>query len=411
MKSPILSRRAGRVKASAIREILKVTERPDILSFAGGLPAPEAFPVEALARAHADVFAREGAAALQYSTTEGFGPLRAWIAERMRRRGIAATPEQVLITSGSQQGIDLVARVLIDPGDAVVVESPSYLAALQVFEAHEASFVTVGSDEHGMRIDHLERALKRARPKLVYLVPTFQNPKGTTLSLERREQLARVAVEHGVAVLEDDPYGELRYGGAELPAVAALDGRAPVIHLSTFSKTLAPGLRIGWVVAAEETIRALTVAKQACDLHTGTLAQRAVARLLESFDYEAHVSGIRALYRERRDAMLDALGREFPSGTTWTRPDGGLFLWVGLPCGADASRLLPEALRERVAFVPGEPFFARAPERNFLRLNFSNRPPALIAEGMKRLAAVASRAPSADAAERPARRAAAAELG
>lgn len=392
MRSPTFSRRTSRVKASAIREILKVTERPDILSFAGGLPAPEAFPVAELARAHADVFANEGAAALQYSTTEGFSPLRAWIAERMRRRGIPASTEQVLITSGSQQGIDLVARVLLDAGDAVIVESPSYLAALQVFEAHEASFVTVGSDEHGMRVDQLERAIKRTRPKLVYVVPAFQNPKGTTLALERREQLARIAAEHGVAVLEDDPYGELRYSGTELPAIAALDRRAPVIHLSTFSKTLAPGLRIGWVVATEETIRALTVAKQACDLHTATLVQRAAARLLETFDYDGHVSRVRALYRDRRDAMLAALGREFPSGTTWTRPEGGLFVWVGLPAGADTSRLLPEALRERVAFVPGAPFFARAPERNFLRLNFSNRPPDLIAEGMRRLAAVAARA-------------------
>jgi 2-aminoadipate transaminase len=278
----------------------------------------------------------------------------------------------------------------------VIVESPSYLAALQVFEAHEASFVTVGSDEHGMRVDQLERAIKRSRPKLVYVVPTFQNPKGTTLSLERREQIARLAAEHGVAVLEDDPYGELRYSGADVPAIAALDRRAPVIYLSTFSKTLAPGLRIGWVVAAEETIRALTVAKQACDLHTGTVVQRATARLLETFDYDGHVGRIRALYRERRDAMLDALGREFPSGTTWTRPEGGLFVWVGLPAGVDASRLLPEALRERVAFVPGAPFFARAPERNFLRLNFSNRPPDAIAEGMKRLAAAAARAPRSE---------------
>src|SRR5712692_8531253 len=251
LRSPTFSRRTSRVKASAIREILKVTERPEILSFAGGLPAPEAFPVAELARAHAEVFAREGAAALQYSTTEGFGPLRAWVAERMRRRGLSASPEQVLITSGSQQGIDLVARILVDPGDAVVVESPSYLAALQVFEAHEASFVTVGSDEHGMRVDQLERALKRARPKLVYLVPTFQNPKGTTLALQRREQLARLAAEHGVAVLEDDPYGELRYSGAELPAVASLDRRAPIIYLSTFSKTLAPGQRHGQARLAE----------------------------------------------------------------------------------------------------------------------------------------------------------------
>lgn len=395
MRSPTLSKRASRAKASAIREILKVTERPEILSFAGGLPAPEAFPIAELARAHADVFAREGASALQYSTTEGFGPLRAWVAERMRKRGIAATPEQVLITSGSQQGIDLLARVLLDPGDAVVVENPSYIAALQVFEAHDANLVTVGSDEHGMRVDQLERAIRRARPRLIYVVPTFQNPKGTTLALERREQLARLAAEHGVAVLEDDPYGELRFSGAEVPAVAALDRRSPIVYLSTFSKTLAPGLRIGWVVASEETIRAMTVAKQACDLHTGTLSQRAVARLLETFDYDAHVARIRALYGDRRAAMLEALEREFSPGTTWTRPEGGLFVWVGVREGVDTARLLPEALREGVAFVPGAPFYARAPERNFLRLNFSNRPRELIAEGMKRLAGAVARAPLA----------------
>jgi 2-aminoadipate transaminase len=395
MRSPTFSKRAGRVKASAIREILKVTERPDVLSFAGGLPAPETFPIDELAKAHADVFSREGAAALQYSTTEGYGPLRGWVAERMRARGITTVAEEVLITSGSQQGIDLVARVLLDPGDTVVVENPSYIAALQVFEAHDASFVTVGSDEHGMRIDQLERAIKRARPRLIYVVPTFQNPKGTTLALERREQLARLAAEHGVAVLEDDPYGELRFSGAEVPAVAALDRRSPIIYLSTFSKTLSPGLRIGWVVASAEAIRAMTVAKQSCDLHTATLAQRAVSRLLETFDYDAHVARICALYRERRDAMLEALEREFPAGTTWTRPDGGLFVWVGVREGVDTGRLLNEALREGVAFVPGAPFFARAPERNYLRLNFSNRPREVIADGMKRLAAAVARAPLA----------------
>jgi 2-aminoadipate transaminase len=255
--------------------------------------------------------------------------------------------------------------------------------------------VTVGSDEHGMRVDQLERAIRRARPRLIYVVPTFQNPKGTTLALERREQLARLAADHGVAVLEDDPYGELRFSGVDVPAVAALDRRSPVIYLSTFSKTLAPGLRIGWVVATDETIRAMTVAKQACDLHTGTLSQRAVARLLETFDYDAHVARIRALYGDRRAAMLEALEREFPPGTTWTRPEGGLFVWVGVREGVDTARLLPEALREGVAFVPGAPFFARAPERNYLRLNFSNRPRELIADGMKRLANAVARAPIA----------------
>jgi 2-aminoadipate transaminase len=385
-----LARRMSRIKASAVREILKVTERPDILSFAGGLPAPEAFPVEAIARAHEEVLAKDGRAALQYGTTEGYGPLREWIAARMQSRGMAATADQVLVTNGSQQGIDLVAKITLDVGDTVIVENPSYLAALQVFEGYEANIATVGSDDEGMRVDQLERCIQRTGAKLIYLVPTFQNPKGTTLSLARRHELARIARERGVLVLEDDPYSELRYSGEPLPPVAALDPRAPVVYLSTFSKTLAPGLRIGWAAGAPEIVRALTVAKQAADLHTNTLAQRAAAQLLQTFDYEAHLGRIRGLYGERCRAMLAALAASFPQGTRWTHPDGGLFLWVGLP-GLDAEELLVDAVRERVAFVPGTPFFARTKDRCFLRLNFSNRPPAAIADGIARLGAAAAR--------------------
>jgi len=385
-----LALRMSRVQASAIREILKVTERPDVLSFAGGLPAPEAFPAEALARAHADVLARDAAAALQYGPTEGHGPLRAWVAERMTGRGLPASPEQVLITAGSQQGIDLVAKTLIDPGDTVLVEAPSYLAALQCFSTYEARFETVETDENGMRVDALERALRAGRPKLIYLVPTFQNPRGTTLSLERRGRIARLARESGVTVLEDDPYAELRYRGAALPPVAGIDPAAPVIHLGSFSKTLAPGLRLGYAIAGERTIRALTIAKQATDLHSGSLAQRAVARLFETFDYDAHLRRLRTLYGERLDAMLAAIERSFPAGTLWTRPEGGLFVWVSLPQGLDAEELLADAMRDRVAFVPGAPFYPAAPCHETLRLNFSNRPPVLIAEGIARLGACVS---------------------
>jgi 2-aminoadipate transaminase len=391
-----LARRMSQVQASAIREILKVTERPDVLSFAGGLPAPEAFPVEAMARAHADVFAREGAAALQYGPTEGHSPLRAWVAQRMTSRGLRATPEQVLITAGSQQGIDLVGKTLLDPGDLVAVEAPSYLAALQSFSTYEARFAVVGSDEHGMRVDELEALLRHARVKLIYAVPTFQNPRGTTLSLERRERLARLAREHGVTVLEDDPYGELRYRGQPLPPVAGLDKRAPVIHLGSFSKTLAPGLRLGYAVADERTIRALTIAKQAADLHSGQLAQIATARLLSTFDYDAHLAKLCALYGARLDAMLAAVARSLPRGSTWTEPEGGLFVWAKLPAGFDAQDLLQQAMLERVAFVPGAPFYPRDPERSTLRLNFSNRPPELIAEGIARLGACAQRLLSDD---------------
>jgi 2-aminoadipate transaminase len=386
-----LSKRMSGVQASAIREILKVTERPEVLSFAGGLPAPEAFPSEALALAHAEVLARNPGSALQYGPTEGHAPLRAFIADRMTRRGLPATAAQVLVTAGSQQGIDLLGKTLIDEGDAVIVESPSYLAALQSFSTYGARFVVVGSDEEGMRADELERALVRERPKLIYLVPNFQNPRGTTLSLARRAQVARLSLEHDVTVLEDDPYGELRYSGEALPPIAGLEPRAPVIHLGTFSKTLAPGLRLGWAVADERMIRALTIAKQAADLHSGSLAQHAVARLFEFFDYEAHLRLLRRLYGERLSAMLASLDRNLPRGATWTRPEGGLFVWVRLPPGIDAQELLVDSMRERVAFVPGAPFFAAEPERETLRLNFSNRPPPLIAEGMARLGAAISR--------------------
>jgi 2-aminoadipate transaminase len=386
------SRRMSRAKPSAIREILKVTERPEVLSFAGGLPAPEAFPVEAIARAHAAVLASPAAAsALQYGPTEGFAPLRAWIAARMARRGMRVRPEQVLITAGSQQGIDLVGKALLDEGDTVVVENPSYLAALQAFGSYEARFEVVGSDDDGMRVDELEAVLRRSRPKLIYLVPTFQNPRGTTLSLERRARLAQLAAAYGVPVLEDDPYGELRYRGDALPAVAAIDPAAPVIHLSSFSKTLAPGLRLGWAIADEKIIRALTVAKQAADLHSGSLAQHATAKLLETFDYDAHLRRICALYGARCEVMLAALERHFPRGTTWTRPEGGLFVWARLPEGLDAQALFAEAMKERIAFVPGAPFFAAAPDPRTLRLNFSNRPPELIAQGMERLAGCIAR--------------------
>lgn len=385
------ARRMSRIKPSAIREILKVTERPDVLSFAGGLPAPEAFPVEALARAHAEVLSLDGAAALQYGPTEGFLPLRAWIAERLARRGVPATAENVLVTAGAQQGIDLVGKLMLDPGDTVVVESPTYLAALQAFEAYEASFAVVASDDDGMRMDDLERVLRRQPVKLIYLVPTFQNPRGTTLSLDRRLRLARLAAEHDVLVLEDDPYCELRYSGPPLPPIAALDPRAPVVHLGSFSKTLAPGLRLGYAVGPEPLIRALTVAKQSADLHTGNLSQRAVCRLLSTFDYDAHVHTLQALYGERCQAMLSALARSFPPGTTWTRPEGGLFVWVRLPTGLDAQELLHDAMAEKVAFVPGAPFYPATPEHETLRLNFSNRPPAKIAEGLAILGACVTR--------------------
>ena len=383
--------RMDRMPVSAIREILKVTEHPDIISFAGGLPAPELFPVAAIAQAHADVFAGEGPAALQYSTTEGWRPLREWIARRMEKRGIAANADRVLITTGSQQGIDLVAKVFIERGDAVVVENPCYLAALQVFSGYEASVVSIDSDDEGMRVDQLENALKYSSPKLIYIVSEFSNPKGTTLPYERRQKLIELSARYRVPILEDNPYSELRYTGESLQPLAALDRDGLVIHISTFSKTLSPGMRLGWLIASEEIFQTVVVAKQAADLHTSTIEQHAAARLLESFDYDGHVGHLCEVYGERRQAMLSAMERYFPAEARWTRPDGGLFLWVELPDRLSAEELFEEAIAERVAFVPGTSFFACERKLNFMRLNFSNQKPEMIEEGIKRIAGVLRR--------------------
>jgi len=383
--------RMTRVQSSAVREILKVTERPDIISFAGGLPAPETFPLEVVATAHAEVFAEDGAGAMQYATTEGWRPLREWIARRMQARGVNAQADRILVTTGSQQGIDLVGKAFLDRGSVVIVENPSYLAALQAFGAYEATFVGVDSDDDGMRVDQVERVLAKTRAALIYLVPEFQNPKGTSLSPERRAQLVDLARRFEVPIVEDDPYGELRYSGTRPPSLAALDRHGYVISLSTFSKTLSPGMRVGWVSAPPPVFQALVMIKQAADLHSSGVEQRAVVRALESFDYDTHIAGLCRTYRDRRDAMLRALERHFPRGTRWTRPDGGLFLWVELPETLRGEDLLDDAVSQGVAFVPGAPFFVEPVRHHFLRLNFSNQPPALIAEGIARLGHVITR--------------------
>jgi 2-aminoadipate transaminase len=376
---------------SAVREILKVTEQPEIISFAGGLPAPELFPVEAIARAHAEIFAEEGAPAMQYSTTEGWRLLREWVAHRVSLRGIETNPDRVLITAGSQQGIDLVGKIFIDPGDTVIVENPTYLAALQTFNSYQAKFIAIDSDHDGMRVDQVEQALKRARAKFIYVVPEFHNPKGTTLSLERREHLIELSRRYEIPILEDDPYSELRYMGERPAPLAALDQDGLVIRLSTFSKTLSPGLRIGWVTSSNEIIQEMVIAKQSADLHTSTIAQRAVARLLKTFDYDGHIATLCQVYGERCMTMRRAIEEYFPEETYWTRPEGGLFLWVELPKGVSTEEVLQFALAERVAFVPGTSFFANEPQSNFMRLNFSNQRPEMIEEGIKRIAKVLKR--------------------
>jgi 2-aminoadipate transaminase len=388
------AQRTQRMGSSAIRELLKYTEKPDIISFAGGLPAPDVFPVEEFRAACERVLKEFGPTALQYGTTEGYLPLREMIARHSARYGIKITPENVLITSGSQQALDLLGKILIDPGDRILVESPTYLAAIQAWKAYGAEFITVPMDDHGMNTDLLEEAL-RAGPKFIYVLPNFQNPTGVTLSLERRRKLLELADQYGVPVVEDDPYGQLRYEGEHLPSIVVLDSqfrddetpcyRGNVIYLSTFSKTLAPGLRLGWVIAPPEVIAKLVQAKQGADLHTATFNQFVAYEVSRGGFLNRHIHLIREVYGKRRDIMLAAMDRHFPSEVQWTYPEGGLFLWGTLPKYMDAKDLLKTCLDKKVAFVPGEPFHPAGGGKNTMRINFSNATPEEIQIGIQRL--------------------------
>jgi 2-aminoadipate transaminase len=382
-----LAARLRGVRSSPVREILALTEQPGVISFAGGLPAPELFDVAGLRDAFAAALADHAAGrSLQYSTTEGDPTLRVAVAARLTARGLPTAPDRLLITSGSQQALTLVATVLLEPGDAVLVEEPSYLAALQAFQLAGAEVVPVPCDADGLDPEAAALLAARHRARLLYTVPTFQNPTGRTLPRERRAALVALAERARLWVIEDDPYGELRYGGTPEPALAALPGAEErVLSLSTLSKVAAPGLRIGWVRAPELLRHALTVAKQAADLHSSTVDQAAAARWLAAVDLDAHVARLRRAYGARRDALLDGLAAALPPGSTHNRPDGGMFVWARLPDGWDADLLLRRALERDVAFVPGAPFFAGPPDRAALRLSFTAHPPEEIAEGLRRL--------------------------
>ena len=386
---PPAAARLRDVASSPVREILALTQQPGVISFAGGLPAPELFDAPGLREAFAAALADDAyGRTLQYSTTEGDPALRAAIAARLRLRGLPTEADDVLVTSGSQQALTLIAAVLIEPGDAVLVEEPSYLAALQCFQMAGARVVPVPCDDDGLDPDALAALVRREQPKLLYTVPTFHNPTGRTLPLERRAALAQAAGRLGLWIVEDDPYGELRYRGEPIAPVASLDGaQERTIALSTLSKVLVPGLRIGWLRAPAALRRALVVAKQAADLHTSTIDQAAAAHWLAHCDLDAHIAGLRAVYAPRRDALLDVLAETLPDGSRWTRPDGGMFVWVRLPDGWDADALLKHALQRDVAFVPGWPFFPAVPDRATLRLSFTTHTEAEIAEGLGRLAA------------------------
>lgn len=399
MPTPWSNRYAFRthtIKSSTIRELLKITQKPEIISFGGGLPAGETFPIPEFQEACNKVLKEKGSSALQYGATEGYQPLREMIARHLDRSGITASPENVLITSGSQQALDLIAKLLINRGDRILVEAPTYLGALQAFNVFGADYVDVAMDEEGIRTDLLEDAL-RSGPKFMYILPNFQNPSGITMSLNRRKELVALSDKYGVPIIEDDPYGQLRYEGEHQPALFVLDRvnhngdykyqLGNVIYLCTFSKTLAPGLRLGWIVAPPDVISKLVQLKQGADLHTSTFNQIVAYEVARGGFLDDHVSTICKLYGERRTVMLQALKEYFPPEVKWTHPDGGLFLWVTLPEGMNSQRLFEAALKENVAFVPGECFYATPSEigtRQF-RLNFSYGNPEIIREGIRRL--------------------------
>jgi 2-aminoadipate transaminase len=384
------ARRTTRLKPSAVREILKAAESPSVISFAGGLPAPELFPAEVLADVCREVLQEDAAAALQYGVTEGYVPLRKWVSEHLLQTvNLQIRPERILITSGSQQALDLVARVFIDPDDVILMENPSYLGALQAFEASEAKLIGVRTDRDGICPDSLRQTLASLEtpPKFLYLISNFQNPTGVTTTLARRREIAAICADANLPVLEDDPYGRLRYSGQPIPALSSFPEAKHWIYLGTSSKILAPGLRVAWVACPNDAIfERLVPVKQAADLHTASFTQRAVYRYVSRSNLlDQHVERLTRVYRARRDAMHQALTAHLPAGCSWNIPDGGLFFWVRLPEQIDTQMLLPLAAERQVVFVPGAPFWVGQPVKNTMRLNFSNAAEERIQEGARRL--------------------------
>jgi 2-aminoadipate transaminase len=381
------------MKSSAMRDLMAVTARPEVISLAGGLPDTSSFPPDTFA-AVAQRIARESCAkALQYGPTEGLGETKVCIAEVMQAEGMRVDPDDLIVTTGGQQVIDLVTKILIDPGDVIVAEAPTYPGAVPTFSSYEADVVQIDMDSDGMRIDLLEERLDQLeregrRPKFVYTVPSFQNPAGVTMSLERRRRLVEVAAEREILVLEDNPYGLLRYEGQALPPLRALDGGVYVMYLGTFSKILSPGIRLGWVVAPPPVLEKINLGKQAADLCTSTLSQLMVQAYFEEARWRDYVESLTEIYRARRDTMLDALAEFFPPEAEWTRPAGGLFIWATLPDFIDTTDLLARALRDNVAFVPGEAAYLDGRGRNAMRLNFSASDEESIREGIRRIGKV-----------------------
>ena len=380
--------RTRRIHGSDIRALLRVTAMPDIISLAGGMPAPEAFPIAEFRVAFDRVLAEQGAVALQYGVSEGYGPLRELLATRLARFGTRCRADNILITHGSQQGLDLVSKVFLNPGDKVLIERPTYAGALQAFDSYEAQYVLTPQDDDGMVTEGLDELLIRERPKFIYALPNFQNPTGRTMSLERRRQLIEIATRHSVPIVEDDPYGELRYEGEDLPSLKSMDTDNVVIGLGSFSKILAPGLRLAWMVIPERLFDMVLFCKQPADLHSSMVVQMAVYELCRNGFADRHVETVRTIYRERQRAMLDALDAYFPKSVRWTKAEGGLFVWAELPPSIDARELLVAAVLQKVAFVPGQSFHADGSGKNTMRLNFSNVTPDRLRVGVQRLGRV-----------------------
>ena len=382
--------RTARMRASTIREMLKVTQQPDVISFGGGLPAPELFPTEEIAQCTAEVMRDVGSQALQYGVTDGIPEMRSWVSERLSRlTGTTYEPEHVLIVNGSQQGLDLLAKIFVDPGDHVVLENPSYLGAIQAFDAYQARYLTAETDEDGIIPESLERVLAHAEPlpKFVYLVPNFQNPTGRTLAAERREPVVRICEHFGVPIVEDDPYGELRFHGHHLPSLCSYARDGSVIYSGTGSKIMAPGMRIAWLATHDLEVREkLVLAKQGADLQSGTLAQYVFARYVsKAADFERHLAAIVQVYGERRDVMHEALTEFMPSNVEFNNPEGGMFLWARAR-GVDTTELLKVSAAQKVVFVPGVSFYPAGDVTDGMRLNFSNAGAEKIRTGIRRLA-------------------------
>lgn len=382
------AKRMEGMQASEIRELLKLTAKPDIISFAGGLPAPELFPVEEIAKVSHDLVLKEGRQLLQYATTEGRPSLRAKIAKRMADKyHTVVDPDDILITTGSQQCLDFAGKLFLDPGDVVLCESPSYLGALNAFNAYQPKFVEVPTDNGGLIPEELDKILETTpNCKFIYVIPDFQNPTGRTWSMERRKAFMEVVNKHNLPVLEDNPYGELRYEGEILPSLKSLDTKGLVMFLGTFSKIFCPGLRLGWVAAEHELLTQFVKIKQSADLHTSNFDQGVADAYMETYDLDAHVKEIVALYKHRRDLILESMEKYFPAGTEWTHPEGGLFLWLTFPEGVSARKVFTKCIEMKVAGVIGDAFYPNQKTDRSMRINFSNMPDDRIVEGIERMA-------------------------